>query len=152
MGQGDAADRLIRIAARAAKPIYRASSQPVEAAWVTGRRLLAFSGIGHPERFHDSLKALGGEIVEARNFPDHHVYSRDQIGQLDQAAARQGLGLVTTEKDAARLTATVLPQGFMERLLVLKIAARFEDPDIPLRIIRQTAANFQRRRFALRSG
>ncbi len=152
MGEGNAAERMVRYAARAAKPVFNAAACPVDAGWVAGQRLLAFSGIGHPRRFYDSLKQQGGEVVEARSFPDHHVFTREQLQELDAEARKQGLRLVTTEKDYVRLTASLLPKGFLERLLVLKIAARFEEPGVPARIIQDTADAYQRRKFGAASG
>lgn len=147
MGHGDAADKVVRMAARAGRPTYDAVAEPVAAAWVAGGRFLAFAGIGHPERFFDTIERTGGEVVESRVFPDHHVFSLEQLTDIDIEAANSGLEMITTEKDAVRLTASMTPDGFHERLNVLKIAAKFENSDIPGRIIAETAAAYRRRKF-----
>lgn len=71
------------------------------AAELQGRRLHAIAGIGAPERFFDTLAALGLECV-VHPFPDHHGYRREEL--LFSADA-----LLTTEKDAVKLTALDLP-------------------------------------------
>jgi tetraacyldisaccharide 4'-kinase len=72
------------------------------AARVAGRTVLAFAGIGRPEKFFESLRACGAILAESRSFPDHHVFTADEIESLGTEARRRGLLLVTTEKDAAR--------------------------------------------------
>ena len=44
-----------------------------------GRKVLAYAGIGDPENFFATLATAGIETVGRRSFPDHHVYSRDEI-------------------------------------------------------------------------
>lgn len=146
MGAGDAAEPVVRMAARAGKPIHDAAVRPIDAEWAAGRRVLAFAGIGHPRRFFDTLARAGAEVVEQRVFADHHVFSSEQVAELDAAARKAGLDLVTTEKDAARLTASLVPDGFRERLRVLKVAARFENPDVPGRIVAEAVAAYKARK------
>ena len=66
-------------------------------------RLLAFAGIGRPEKFFASLREAGAELVETRGFADHHRYRDQEVDALLRRAARLGAALVTTEKDAVRL-------------------------------------------------
>ena len=56
----------------------------------------AVAGIGNPQRFFNTLKALGLEITE-HVFADHHYYTSGDIAFDDQAA------VVMTEKDAVKL-------------------------------------------------
>ena len=68
-------------------------------------RVLAFCGIGRPEKFYDTLRGLGAELAETRSFADHHRYRPSEITGVLEMAKRGGLTPVTTEKDAARLPA-----------------------------------------------
>ena len=68
-----------------------------------GHRVLAFAGIGDPEKFFGTLRDAGIEIGAAIPFPDHHRYRRIEAGDLIARAEREGLVPVTTEKDMARL-------------------------------------------------
>jgi tetraacyldisaccharide 4'-kinase len=72
-------------------------------AQVAGKRVLAFAGIGDPERFFRTLRGAGVDVVRERIFADHHPFSREEIEVLIAEAGRDGLTLVTTEKDIARL-------------------------------------------------
>jgi tetraacyldisaccharide 4'-kinase len=147
MGEGTAADALVRRAARAGKPIFDAHVQPRNAEAFAGRQFLAFAGIGHPDKFFDSVAQAGGTVILKRPFPDHHVYAPDELADLARAADKAGLGLVTTAKDAARLRHGALPAGFIERLAVLEIETVFDPEHAPARIIDETQAAWRRRRL-----
>jgi tetraacyldisaccharide 4'-kinase len=85
-------------------PVLRASlAPPPEAAALAGRAVLAFAGIGRPEKFFNSLEEIGADLVARRAFPDHHTYSARAFAALLEEAARAGAVAVTTPKDAARL-------------------------------------------------
>ncbi|MBV1701103.1 MAG: tetraacyldisaccharide 4'-kinase [Hyphomicrobiales bacterium] len=85
-----------------------------------GRKLLAFAGIGRPQKFFDSLRACGLDIVGTREFADHHIYRDAEILQLQQQAQALGASLVTTTKDHARLGAPAYAQ-------TLEVALDFGD-------------------------
>ena len=70
-----------------------------------GQRVCAFAGIGRPEAFQRSLAGLGAEFTSFRAYPDHHPYSRTDVSALRRLATESGAErLITTEKDAVRLT------------------------------------------------
>ncbi|MFN7056372.1 tetraacyldisaccharide 4'-kinase [Hyphomonas sp.] len=68
-------------------------------------RLVAFAGIGRPEKFFDSLTAAGADLADAIPFPDHHAYSGGDLTFLTRQAEDLGAALVTTTKDHVRLPA-----------------------------------------------
>ncbi len=98
---------------------------------LSGRKVLAFAGIGYPEPFFRELEALGARVLEAVPFPDHHPYTRADLEQLDRwAGLMNAQVLVTTEKDAVRL-APLLPCRVP--VLALQIAFRVDGDPAPLR-------------------
>lgn len=69
-----------------------------------GLALFAFAGIGSPESFRQTLSEAGARETGFARFADHHRYTRDDLATLERrAAAASAAGLVTTEKDWARL-------------------------------------------------
>jgi len=103
-----------------AKPILRARVEATGAA--PSGKLVAFAGLARPEKFFDTLAALGAELTETVPFGDHHLFSEDDLGVLAQMADERGATLITTEKDAARLS-----PDWRARVAVLPVVARFAD-------------------------
>ncbi len=85
-------------------PVLRARLVPVDVHDLASRQVVAFAGIGRPEKFFDTLRALGAHIAEARPFPDHHPYTAAEIARLKHKAQVANAMLLTTEKDYVRLT------------------------------------------------
>lgn len=146
MGEGRAADHVLQAASRAGKPVFGAVSRPRDPARFAGRRVLAFAGIGHPDKFFETLRQTGAEVVATRPFPDHHFYTMDELRGLADAARTQNLGMVTTAKDAARFAGTGLPAEILGMVEVLDIDAVFEGDRTAERIVRDTLAAWRKRR------
>lgn len=89
---------------RFAGPVLTAQTVPASAVdWLRGAKLVAWAGIGAPERFFGLLKGLGAELIEEVAFPDHHPLSPSEAQAVLDRARGQVATLVTTEKDLARL-------------------------------------------------
>jgi len=102
IGDGEAGAAVARTLAGAC-PVLRARLVP-DTTDLTGCRVLAFAGIGRPEKFFTTLRQMGADVVVARAFPDHHPYAPSDIEALLAQADAAGLRAVTTTKDFARLT------------------------------------------------
>lgn len=116
-------------------PVLRARLAPRDRS-LAGRRVYAFAGIGRPQKFFDSLRALGAELAGAEAFPDHQPYDKATLDRLAAAAAAAGAQLVTTAKDAARL-GPAAPPG----LAVLDVALAWEDKDALARLLERLPLN-----------
>jgi len=79
-----------------------------DAAWLHGRRVLAFAGIANPQRFAATLSALGAEVAECQAFSDHHAYATAEVAGILGRADALGATPVTTAKDAVKLAAAEL--------------------------------------------
>ncbi len=84
-------------------PVLDARIVPGRADWLTSTPIVAFAGIGVPERFFATLAALGAEPVAKVAYPDHHAFTAADARHLLDLARTHGATLVTTEKDRARL-------------------------------------------------
>jgi tetraacyldisaccharide 4'-kinase len=91
---------------------------------LAGQLVLAFAGIGRPEKFFATLEQAGLTLAARQAFPDHHAYSAAELAALQTKAASLGAQLVTTTKDHVRLA----PR---ERSSVLALAAElvWDDPE-----------------------
>jgi tetraacyldisaccharide 4'-kinase len=111
-----------------AGPVLRARLAAIDVVGLNGRDVVAFAGIGRPDKFFDTLKSLGAKLVETREYADHHAYTASEIARL-QAKAR-GVLLVTTEKDYVRLTQTE-----RDGVNFLPVRAAFDDPAALARLL-----------------
>ncbi|PKU22045.1 tetraacyldisaccharide 4'-kinase [Telmatospirillum siberiense] len=86
------------------KPILTARLEPeAEASALAGQRVVAFAGIGRPEKFFQTLESLGATVVEAYGFSDHYPYQVSEIGELISIAKTRAAALITTTKDIVRI-------------------------------------------------
>jgi tetraacyldisaccharide 4'-kinase len=121
MGE-DAAGIARTVAGR--RPILAARLAPAgDAATFRGVRVLAFAGIGRPEKFFRTLAEVGATLVDRIAFPDHHPFTPDEVMRLVEAAHAADAVPVTTEKDLVRL-----PEGAAQMVRALAVEVRWEDP------------------------
>lgn len=79
-----------------------------EGAYV-GKSCLAFAGIARPEEFFKSLRAFGFSHIEEVPLADHQDYDRETLNHLSGLCHNYDL-LITTEKDAVKLSAVNFPK------------------------------------------
>lgn len=148
VGDGTAADQLIRIAARSAKPVYPALLKPTGKQNFAGLSCLAFAGIGNTEKFFTSLKDCGANVEIKKSYPDHHYYGDDDIKELLELADKNNLKLVTTAKDFVRIKSGLgLSKDLAERVKVLDINMAFDDFGTSKLLIKRTIENYKKRRL-----
>jgi tetraacyldisaccharide 4'-kinase len=88
-------------------PVLDATLAVRESAAWTGRRVVAFAGIGAPQRFFATLASVGADVRACVAFADHHRFTEADALRLLDLVASHGAELVTTEKDHARLAGAV---------------------------------------------
>ena len=80
------------------------------------RKLVAFCGIGRPEKFFSMLRTLDMKVINKISFPDHHFYSEKQVTKILKIAEKNNALVVTTEKDYVKI-----PKSFKKVIYPINI-------------------------------
>jgi tetraacyldisaccharide 4'-kinase len=113
-------------------PVLAARLVPDAAARrLAGRRVLAFAGIGRPQKFFATLEALGCNLVDRVGFTDHHAYGPDEIMRIVELAAETDAVPVTTEKDLMRF-----PAGARPMVTAVRVTLEWRDEAALERLLR----------------
>ena len=94
------------------------------------RPVVAFAGIGRPEKFFETLAENGCTVIARHAFADHHRYKPGEIGAIIQHAKERDAVPVTTEKDHVRL-----PPGTREIVRTLPVPLAWREPEEPRKLL-----------------
>ena len=105
-------------------PVLQANLTASCAMDLAGVRVVAFAGIGRPDKFFTSVAGLGAVLAARLPFPDHHRYTERDARRLTQLAAGLGARLVTTAKDFVKL-----PEALRAATAVVTVRLLWEDAE-----------------------
>lgn len=91
---------------------------------VKDEEVVAFCGIGRPEKFFQSLKDNNIKIVEELAFPDHHFYNDVDFKAIFGIANFKKAVIVTTAKDMVKV-----PDRFKKIIYPVTAHLEFEDEE-----------------------
>jgi tetraacyldisaccharide 4'-kinase len=148
VGTGSAADKIVRIAARAAKPYFTAALKVSAGADLAGCNVLAFAGIADPSKFFRTVESVGAHIAVQQAFGDHEHLTEDEIDDILGTAEREGLQIVTTSKDFVRLAGHHgKAEELAARCRVIEVEMAFADHLAPSLIVDRAIEACRERRL-----
>ncbi len=99
-------------------PIFNGYLQPtIQLHKFMDKKIVAFAGIGRPEKFFNMLTEYGLDLAATINFADHHMFNAQDIAMLKQLKRQHNALLFTTEKDAVRL-----PVDFQSQIVTVPVS------------------------------
>lgn len=111
---------------------YRDRTESLEQ--LSGKRVLAFCGIGNPQAFRRTLADCGAEVVDLYALPDHARYDGDTVDQLEQWGQTQQAAsnaafdfVVCTQKDLVKVRAAKIA-GLPLRAVQIDLQVHPEEP------------------------
>jgi tetraacyldisaccharide 4'-kinase len=131
IGQPDPTEALFEAVKRNPLPAFHGELVPDGEALtaLADRKLLAFAGIGNPEKFYATLADAGMPPASTKTFPDHHPYTAEEAGNLIMQAEHEGLRLVTTAKDHARIAGDPALSALAQRAHVVPVKLKVGEHD-----------------------
>lgn len=137
VGDGEAATDIVKLVRERRLPVFHGRLVPDHAAVAAlkGRKVLAFAGIGDPGKFFATTEAAGIAIAARREFADHYRYTAEDAGELIMDAEHNGLALLTTEKDRARMAGDQLLQALATRAHTLPVTMVVDEADELRRLV-----------------
>jgi tetraacyldisaccharide 4'-kinase len=123
-----------RVESQSLRTASKGEKLPLE--FLSGKKVLALSGIAHNDRFVDQVRSLGADVVRDLGYPDHYRYTPRDIQRILAAFNASGAAhLVTTEKDAARLVDNEAAKRHLlveARTLVMQVGVRIVSGEMVL--------------------
>jgi tetraacyldisaccharide 4'-kinase len=120
------------------KPIFESQMRMVRVSLTPPARVAAFCAVGNPASFFESLRRAGYELAVEKSFPDHHVYSQEEVNSIIKAAKATGAdALLTTAKDAVKLRTLAISIP----CYVAEIEIAIENADAFMQIVLEAAGH-----------
>lgn len=119
------------LAKKSKLPTFFGHIEPLQT-YINNQNIIAFAGIGHPQKFYHTLGTQGFNIIETIDFPDHHFYTKKELENIIQKGKQLNAEIYTTSKDYVKI-----PNSLQKEFNVLEIAIVWEEPEKLLNFIRQ---------------
>lgn len=140
VGTGSGAGAVAEYARAAGLAVMSARLEPAPEALraIGSREVLAFAGIGDPEKFFTTLASAGIETKIKESFADHHPYSENEAARILARCEADALVAVTTEKDLVRLSGQDGARGRLAAAAkTIPVALVVDNPDMLRGLLRE---------------
>jgi tetraacyldisaccharide 4'-kinase len=94
------------------------------------KNFIAFTGIGNPYSFFDTLLNNNIKIIKKIIYPDHFQFSEKNYKDLSQEAENNKYNLITTEKDYVRINKQFKEKVYYTKLSTLLIGKESLDKEL----------------------
>ena len=111
------------LAKRCNLPVFYAHTEAVQT-HINNSNVVAFAGIGHPQKFYHTLSSQGFNVVETIDFPDHHFYKKSELNAILAKAKELNAVVYTTSKDFVKI-----PTFMQDEFNVLEISVVWDNPE-----------------------
>jgi tetraacyldisaccharide 4'-kinase len=130
VGESSGATPVIAATLAHHRPVFHATlaADPAAVERWRGRKVLAFAGIGDPQKFFDTLAQSGIDTIVRRAYADHHRYTAQDAADLIALADRDNLQLLTTEKDLVRIAGDADIAALAQRVAALPVTLALQEP------------------------
>ena len=123
------------LAKRCNLPVFYAHTEAVQT-HINNPNVVAFAGIGHPQKFYHTLSFQGFNVVETIDFPDHHFYKKSELETILKKAKELDAEVYTTSKDFVKI-----PTYMQDKFKVLEIAVVWDEPEKLVSFIKEKINN-----------
>jgi tetraacyldisaccharide 4'-kinase len=121
------AEDIQNIAPHIHKPVLHAQLRPdLPADFPHDAAFFAFAGIGRPEKFYQTCRDVGLNLIGTQDFPDHHAFAEMELLEIERKTLEQRAELLTTEKDWVRLS-----PAWQAKVKTLPVKLVFDIPELP---------------------
>ena len=112
-------------------PIFRAKMAAINEVEVENNKVIAFCGLGYPNKFKKTLEECEYNIIDFLIFSDHHPYTITEIQKLINIAKSNNATLITTTKDYVKI-----PDIFKQEIKTIQIKLKLENDEFKEHLIK----------------
>lgn len=112
------------LAQKSGLPTFYGYAEAAQTCNLDNPNVLAFAGIGHPQKFYHTLSQQGFNLLKTIDFPDHHFYTNAEIENILKQAQSLNAQIYTTSKDFVKI-----PHIYQKEINVLEISIVWEKPE-----------------------
>lgn len=105
-------------------PIFRAKMEAIKKVQIENNKVIAFCGLGYPNKFRNTLQECDYNVIDFLMFSDHHPYTITEVQKLINIAKENNATLLTTTKDYVKI-----PEQFKSDIKTIEIKLTLENDE-----------------------